>query len=195
MITVYGADWCEDTRRAMRHLRRLGVAHHYVNIDEDAAGLQTARALNGGERRTPVIDLGVGGKPLVEPENSVLTEALVELEMLTQEDVQERVAIQNVGDAERALRTGAGAALWLASGLAPRPLRRPLRTVAVVAAATGVLGWCPFYHSAGVTSLDGPADHPDEATRDRWLASRRQPAAAVDPRPDVLTDIHSHSAR
>jgi len=195
MITVYGADWCEDTRRATRHLRRLGVAHHYVNIDEDAEALRTAKALNGGERRTPVIDLGVGGKPLVEPENAVLTEALVELEMLTQEDVQERVAIQNVGDAERALRTGAGAALWLAAGLAPRSLRRPLRAVAAVAAATGALGWCPFYHAAGVTSLDGPADHPDEATRDHWLTSRRQPAEATDPRPDVLAGVPSPTSR
>ncbi len=38
MITVYGADWCEDTRRSLRHLRRLGVAHRYVNIDEDLEG-------------------------------------------------------------------------------------------------------------------------------------------------------------
>ena len=195
MITVYGADWCEDTRRATRHLRRLGVAHHYINIDEDADALRTAKALNGGERRTPVIDLDVGGNPLIEPSNSVLTEALVELEMLTQEDVQERVAIQNVGDAERALRTGTGAALWLASGVAPRPLRRPLRVAAAFAAATGVLGWCPFYHSAGVTSLDGPADHPDEATRDRWLASRRQPAAETDPQPDVRAGVSSESPR
>ena len=25
MIIVYGADWCEDTQRSMRHLRRLAV--------------------------------------------------------------------------------------------------------------------------------------------------------------------------
>ena len=191
MLTVYGADWCEDTRRSRRHLRRLGVAHTYINIDEDADALRTAKTLNGGERRTPVIDLGVGGNPLIEPENAVLTEALVELEMLTQEDVQERFAVQNVGDVERALRTGAGAALWLASGVAPRRLRRPLRLVAVVAAATGVSGWCPFYHAAGVTSLDGPADHPDEATRERWLAPRRPSAAAADPQPDVQAGVPS----
>ena len=28
MIIVYGADWCEDTRRSLRHLRRLGVPHN-----------------------------------------------------------------------------------------------------------------------------------------------------------------------
>ena len=35
MITVYGGDWCEDTRRSLRHLRRLGVPHQYLNVDED----------------------------------------------------------------------------------------------------------------------------------------------------------------
>lgn len=31
-ITVFGADWCEDTRRSLRHLRRLGVPHQYLNV-------------------------------------------------------------------------------------------------------------------------------------------------------------------
>jgi glutaredoxin len=35
MITVYGTDWCEDTRRSLRHLRRLGVPHRYRNVDDD----------------------------------------------------------------------------------------------------------------------------------------------------------------
>ena len=35
--------------------------------------------------------------------------------MLTREDVQERLAIQNVGDTERFVRTGVGAALLLAA--------------------------------------------------------------------------------
>ena len=39
MITVYGADWCEDTRRSLRHLRRLGVPHRYENVDEDLDAL------------------------------------------------------------------------------------------------------------------------------------------------------------
>jgi glutaredoxin len=195
MITVYGADWCEDTRRALRHLRRLGVAHHYVNIDEDAEALRTAKALNGGHRRTPVIDLGVGGSPLVEPENATITEALVELEMLTQEDAHERLAVQNVGDVERALRTGAGAALWLAAGAGPRLVRRPLRVVAAVAAVTGISGWCPVYHYAGVTSLDGPADRPDEATRSTWLTSRHATGNEDESRRGTLTALPSDSTR
>ena len=50
MITVFGADWCEDTRRSLRHLRRLSVAHRYLNIDEDLAALERALALPGGGR-------------------------------------------------------------------------------------------------------------------------------------------------
>lgn len=56
MITVYGAEWCEDTRRSLRHLRRLGVAHHFRNVDEDLDALERATTLTGGIRRTPTID-------------------------------------------------------------------------------------------------------------------------------------------
>ena len=172
MIIVYGADWCEDTRRSLRHLRRLGVAHQYINIDEDADALDRAKALNDGRRRTPTIDLGVGGNALVEPENDTLTGALVELEMLTQEDVTERLAIQNVGDRERSIRAAAGLALMLASAVAPRSARWPLRIAGAVAVLTGLAGWCPGYHAAGASSLHGPDDHPDEAERTTWLAVR-----------------------
>jgi glutaredoxin len=176
MITVYGADWCEDTRRSLRHLRRLTIAHHYVNVDEDAEALARAKALNAGARRTPTIDLGVGGPALVEPDNDTLSAALVELQMLTDEDVHERLGVQNVGDIERMLRVGFGAALLLAAGSAPRSVRWPLRLAGAVSALTGFAGWCPGYHLSGVSSLEGPGDRPDETTREAWLI-RRSPIA------------------
>jgi len=170
MLIVYGADWCEDTRRSLRHLRRLGVPHQYINIDEDSEALAIARALNHGERRTPTVDLGAGGNALVEPDNDTLGGALVELEMLTQEDLHDRLAVQNVGDAERVIRSGVGAALMLGAALGPRSLRWPLRIAGAVALLTGASGWCPAYHSAGVTSLEGPGDRADEAGRSTWLS-------------------------
>jgi hypothetical protein len=172
MITVYGADWCEDTRRSLRHLRRLGVPHHYLNIDEDLDALHRAKALNHGLRRTPVIDLGLGGPSLVEPDNDSLTGALVEREMLAPEEAAERLAIQNIGDFERVLRTVAGAALLLVSRTVPRPVRAPFVLTGAVAALSGLTGWCPAYHATGVTSLDGPGDRPDERGRATWLAPR-----------------------
>jgi hypothetical protein len=178
MITVFGADWCEDTRRSLRHLRRLGVRHTYRNVDEDLDALHTATSLNGGERRTPTIDLGLGGRALVEPDNDTLTGALVELDMLTDEAARERMAIQNVGDFERVLRSAAGVAILLAGSAAPRGARLPLRLLGAAVALTGFAGWCPVYHRAGVTSLEGPGDRPDEAHRRDWLAPRRASAPA-----------------
>ena len=172
MITVYGADWCEDTRRSQRLLRRLHVSYRYINIDEDLEALERAKALNGGHRRTPTIDLGMGGQALVEPDNEVLTEALVERQMLTREDAHERLGLQNVGDVERVARTTAGLAIVAAAGSAPRGIRWLLRLLGLATTATGVTGWCPVYHSTGVTSLGGPGDRPDEAQRRAWLASR-----------------------
>jgi glutaredoxin len=181
MIIVYGADWCEDTKRSRRHLRRLAVAHHYVNIDEDLDGLERALALNNGRRRTPIIDLGLQGATLVEPDNDTLAGALVELEMLTQEDVHERMGVQNVGDVERVARTVAGMSL-LAGATASSRLRGPLAFLGAVVTLTGVTGWCPAYYSAGVTSLGGPGDRPDETMRGRWLARREgQPVAIEEP--------------
>ena len=172
MIIVYGANWCDDTRRSLRHLRRLGVPHEYVNIDEDLDALDRAKALTGGERRTPIIDLDLGGAPLVEPDNDSLTGALVERDMLSNEVATERLAVQNVGDFERVLRTTAGAALLAASRVGPRGTRWLLGVASAVIGLSGVTGWCPMYHAAGVTSMDGPGDRPDETTRDGWLIPR-----------------------
>jgi glutaredoxin len=179
VITVYGADWCEDTRRSLRLLRRLHVAHEYVNIDENAAGLWRAKELNGGERRTPTIDLGLGGRALVEPSNDTLSGALVELAMLTQDEAYERLAVQNVGDAERAVRAAAGGLALASAWSAPRGVRWPFALAGAFLALTGATGWCPFYQAAGVTSLGGPGDHLREAEHKTWLTRLPRGEAAI----------------
>lgn len=181
MITVYGADWCEDTQRSLRHLRRLGVAHRYRNIDEDSRALDLARALVPGstDRRTPVIDLGLGGPALVESDNDTLTAALVEVQMLTTEDASERMAVQNVGDLERLARTGAGVLLFAAAAAVHGRARATLRLAATIVALSGISGWCPAYQLAGVTSIGGPGDRPHETTRPRWLAPARREAGTL----------------
>lgn len=165
-ITVYGADWCEDTQRSMRHLRRLAVPYEYLNVDDDPDALERAKAMNGGKRRTPTIDLS--GRVLVEPTNAALTDALVDAQVVTREQVGERLAVQNVGDLERVLRVGGGLFLLAAAHASPRGLRWPLRLAGVTMAFTGLSGWCPAYARAGVTSLDGPGDRPAEAARRAW---------------------------
>jgi hypothetical protein len=179
MLTVFGADWCEDTRRSLRQLRRLAVPHVYRNVDEDLEALDRAKALNAGRRRTPTIDLGVGGQALVEPDNDTLTGALIELQMLSEDDARDRLGVQNVGDFERVLRSVAGVVVLLAGSAAPRGARWPFRMLGAVLAVSGITGWCPAYSYAGVTSLGGPGDRPDEAERTDWVA--RRPAASGEP--------------
>jgi glutaredoxin len=181
MITVYGADWCEDTRRSLRHLRRLSVAHRYLNIDEDLDALDRAQALSDGQRRTPTIDLGLHGPALVEPDNDTLTGALVEMKMLTQEEARDRMGVQNIGDVERVVRTIAGVAILAGASAAPRFARRSLALFGAFVGLTGVSGWCPAYHYTGVTSLGGPGDRPEEAVREAWIVPREKFTAPVPP--------------
>lgn len=176
MITVFGADWCEDTRRSLRHLRRLSVAHRYLNIDEDLAALECALVLNHGVRRTPIIELR--SRVLVEPSNASLTEALIEDGDLNLEDAQDRLAVQNVGDLERTLRAAAGVVLVALAPRLPRMLKWPVRVAGTAAAVSGLAGWCPAYFAANVTSLHGPGDRPAEAARHGWIGP-----AAPEPAP------------
>ncbi len=173
MITVYGADWCEDTRRSQRLLRRLHVPHHYVNIDEDLDGLERAKALNHGERRTPTIDLGLGGEALVEPDNDTLSAALVEREMLTRTRRTSAWASRTSATSSgwRGPRSAwrwspappprrgrcAGRCVWPASSR-PRPASRLVSGV--------------FVRWRHVSRR--PGDRPDEAERAAWLARQAE---------------------
>lgn len=57
-VTVYGADWCGDTIRALRHLDRKGVDYSYVNIDADRDAEAKVIEFNSGKRRIPLVEIG-----------------------------------------------------------------------------------------------------------------------------------------
>ncbi len=166
MITVYGADWCEDTQRALRHLRRLGVACSYENVDRDPEALARATALNDGKRRTPTID--VDGATLVEPTIGALTRTLVERRQLTPWQVKQ-LEVYNVGDLERLVRFGAGLLAVTAAGRIQSAWRWPLAAWGLMLTVSGTVGMCPAYSALGVTSYGGPGDRPREAERRAWL--------------------------
>ena len=168
VLTVYGAQWCEDTQRSLRYLRRIGVAHVYRDVDTDPGSLDEAQALNHGTRRTPIVQ--VRGEVLVEPGNRTLTEALLRNGLIERQAATSRIGGQNIGDLERGIRIGAGVGLALVAFRAPKLLKIPLAMLGGWEVLTGVLGWCPVYSACGVTSLGGPLDHPIEADRERWLA-------------------------
>ena len=54
-VKIYGADWCGDTRRALRVLDTTGVKYDYINIDDDADGEKKVIAFNKGKRRIPLV--------------------------------------------------------------------------------------------------------------------------------------------
>jgi mycoredoxin len=166
-VTVYGADWCEDTHRSRRLLRRLGVAHRYCNVDEDLDALDRATALGHGVRRTPVVE--VDGMALVEPSNEALMATLVSRGVFTADEATDRLSIQNVGDMERVLRVSAGLLLYAAGRRAPLLVRAPLAALGAGLMITGAAGWCPVYNARHLSSLGGPGDRLGEAERTHWL--------------------------
>lgn len=74
-ITVYGADWCPDTRRAKRLLDERKVAYKWVDIDRDQAGEKFVIQTNRGNRSIPTI-VFADGSVLVEPSNDELSAKL-----------------------------------------------------------------------------------------------------------------------
>ena len=54
-ITVYGAPWCPDCRRAKKFLAEQRVAYSWVDIDQDEAGLHHVEELQHGGRTIPTI--------------------------------------------------------------------------------------------------------------------------------------------
>ena len=75
-VKVYGADWCKDTERTLRHLDRLGVAYDYINVERDERAAQWVREQNDGKERKPTVD--IAGQVLSTPTDHELTSALRE---------------------------------------------------------------------------------------------------------------------
>lgn len=71
-ITVYGADWCPDTRRAKRLLEEKQVPYRWVDIDKDSEGEKFVLQANHGNRSIPTI-VFADGTILVEPSNAELS--------------------------------------------------------------------------------------------------------------------------
>jgi glutaredoxin len=73
-VKVYGADWCGDTQRSLKHLDELGVAYDYVDVEQDAQASSWVKEQNEGKERKPTIK--VGAQVLSVPSNQELESAL-----------------------------------------------------------------------------------------------------------------------
>lgn len=73
-VKVYGADWCGDTQRSLKHLDTLGVDYDYVDVEQDAQASSWVKEQNDGKERKPTIK--VGQQVLSVPSDQELESAL-----------------------------------------------------------------------------------------------------------------------
>ena len=60
-VTVYGADWCGDTRRTLRQLDQKQISYDYINIDDDREGEKKVIEFHNGKRRIPLVEIASDG--------------------------------------------------------------------------------------------------------------------------------------
>ena len=74
-VTVYGAPWCPDCKRAKQFLGEQRVPYNWVDIDQDEEGRSYVQQANNGRQIIPTI-LFEDGSILVEPSNAELASKL-----------------------------------------------------------------------------------------------------------------------
>lgn len=74
-LTVYGATWCSDCRRAKKFLGEQRIHYHWVDVEQDAEGLELVQRVNQGKRIIPTIVFD-DATVLVEPSNAELAQKL-----------------------------------------------------------------------------------------------------------------------
>ena len=74
-ITVIGASWCPDCRRAKEFLGQHRVAYDWIDLEQHPEATELVERINGGSRSIPTI-VFPDGSHLVEPGNDELAEKL-----------------------------------------------------------------------------------------------------------------------
>jgi glutaredoxin len=74
-ITIYGADWCWDCRRAKKFLQKRQIAFEWVNVDRNKEAEEFVLKTNRGMRSIPTI-IFPDGSILVEPTDEQLGKKL-----------------------------------------------------------------------------------------------------------------------
>ena len=74
-VTIYGADWCPLTKRAIAHLKRMKVDFQYIDLEQDPRAAKWVREQNGGKEIKPTID--IGGEVFSAPSDAELDAVLL----------------------------------------------------------------------------------------------------------------------
>lgn len=86
-ITMYGADWCGDCRRAKAYFAEHGVPYAYVDLIETPEATDIVLARNGGAKSIPVV-VFADDSHLTEPSNADLDQKLEALASVTETVVE-----------------------------------------------------------------------------------------------------------
>lgn len=73
-ITLFGADWCPDCRRAKSFLADNGINFQFIDVDEHAWATDKVESINNGKRIIPTIL--INGVPFTNPDNELLKKEL-----------------------------------------------------------------------------------------------------------------------
>ena len=76
-ITMYGADWCGDCRRAKAYFVKHNVAFEYIDLEANPDQVEEVLDRSGGVKRIPLI-VFADGTYLIEPSNAELAAKLDE---------------------------------------------------------------------------------------------------------------------
>lgn len=75
IITMHGASWCPDARRARKFLEEREIPYEWHDIDEESESRDLVKEINNGTVVVPTI-VFPDGSILVEPSNAQLEEKL-----------------------------------------------------------------------------------------------------------------------
>lgn len=91
-ITVYGTEWCGDTKRSRAHLEQRGLEYNFIYLEKDDSAAKQVEAWNDGARRTPAIEIKSKGETrlLKVPSNDELDHALRESHVDTESSATTR---------------------------------------------------------------------------------------------------------
>jgi len=73
-MTLYGADWCPDCRRAKAFLNDNNIEYNFIDVDIDKEATAKVEKINNGKRIIPTLILNE--KSYTNPDNSVLSSLL-----------------------------------------------------------------------------------------------------------------------
>lgn len=74
-LTLYGADWCPDCRRAKKFLGEQRVHYRWVDLTDDDEAIRYVEEVNEGKRRIPTLRFD-DGSVLANPSNAELAKKL-----------------------------------------------------------------------------------------------------------------------